>query len=102
LSVASSTQTVKDNAGAFYPHLVQVFEILLDIAKGREVEFDHVFTRLTNEVMMLAGQHWIETILAAGFIKPPGADQAFLLEPAQGAVHSGEIQAGILLHCDGM
>jgi len=69
----------------------------LDHLDRRVIELDDVFAGRALEVVVLGGQDEVEALLPPAFVKAAGADQAFLLQPAQRAVDCREIHAGIAL-----
>jgi hypothetical protein len=94
---AFGAQTVKCQVRAFHAGAVPAFEILLNGGQGRVFKLDHKIASSTQEMVVLAGQHWVETVLASIHIEAAGAHQAFLFQPVQRAIDGRKVQAGVFL-----
>jgi hypothetical protein len=72
-------------------------ELRLDQLDRGVIELDDALASGALKVVVLAGQDGVEALLAAVFVEMPGADQAFLFQPAQGAVNGGQVDRGVAL-----
>jgi hypothetical protein len=74
-----------------------MFKLVFDPSNQWGIKFNDGLANRAEKVVVLGGQSRVESLLTPLFIEAAGADQTFLLQPVQGAVDSGEVQAGIAL-----
>ena len=95
---AFPTQAVQHQCRRFNLTPLLAGKDLLDLFEQRRVKLDDAVADAAAEVMMVRSLvgHRIETVLVRLALKMPGVDQPFLLQPAQRAVHRGQVERRVL------